>query len=88
MDKIDESERSKATTRRVSVERTTVISGQPFNAVLAKLAAGRPSRYVGVWAGMSRRGYVECDITDHNGKRIAKAASTCAVLRGEHATMR
>ena len=33
-------------------------------------------------------GYVECDITDHNGKRIAKAASTCAVLRGEHATMR
>jgi uncharacterized protein (TIGR00369 family) len=33
-------------------------------------------------------GYLECDITDQNGKRIAKAASTCAVLRGEHATVR
>src|SRR5437867_4082866 len=30
-------------------------------------------------------GYVECDITADNGKRIAKAASTCAVLRGEQA---
>jgi len=33
-------------------------------------------------------GYVECDITDQNGKRIAKAASTCTVLRGDQAKAR
>jgi uncharacterized protein (TIGR00369 family) len=33
-------------------------------------------------------GYVECDVTDQDGKRIAKATSTCAVLRGEHAKQR
>jgi uncharacterized protein (TIGR00369 family) len=33
-------------------------------------------------------GYVECDITDQNGKRIAKAASTCTVLRGDTAKAR
>lgn len=33
-------------------------------------------------------GYVECDITDQNGKLIAKANSTCIVLRGEHAKVR
>ncbi len=33
-------------------------------------------------------GYVECDITDQNGKRIAKAASTCMVLRGDKARAR
>jgi len=33
-------------------------------------------------------GYLECDITDHDGKRIAKAASTCAVLRGDQAKAR
>ncbi len=27
-------------------------------------------------------GYLECEITDQNGKRVAKAASTCTVLRG------
>ena len=31
-------------------------------------------------------GYVECDITDQDGKRIAKA--TCVVLRGEQAKAR
>jgi len=30
-------------------------------------------------------GYVECEITDENGKLVAKAASTCLVLRGERA---
>jgi uncharacterized protein (TIGR00369 family) len=30
-------------------------------------------------------GYVECEVTDHNGKAVAKANSTCLVLRGEHA---
>lgn len=33
-------------------------------------------------------GYVECDITDQNGKQIAKASSTCTVLRGDHAKAR
>lgn len=30
-------------------------------------------------------GYVECEITDENGKLVAKAASTCMVLRGHGA---
>jgi uncharacterized protein (TIGR00369 family) len=28
-------------------------------------------------------GYIECDVTDQNGKRIASANSTCIILRGE-----
>jgi uncharacterized protein (TIGR00369 family) len=31
-------------------------------------------------------GYLECDITDENGKSIARANSTCTVLRGERAS--
>jgi uncharacterized protein (TIGR00369 family) len=27
-------------------------------------------------------GYVECEVTDENGKRVAKANSTCYILRG------
>ena len=33
-------------------------------------------------------GYVECDVTDQEGKHLAKARSTLFVLRGEHATNR
>jgi uncharacterized protein (TIGR00369 family) len=33
-------------------------------------------------------GYLECEVTDQNGKQVAKANSTCFVLRGEHATER
>jgi len=33
-------------------------------------------------------GYLECDITDQEGKRIARATSSCTVLRGEHARTR
>lgn len=33
----------------------------------------------------SRVGYVECEITDENDRMVAKAASTCMVLRDEHA---
>jgi len=29
-------------------------------------------------------GYIECDVTDQDAKLVAKAASTCVVLRGEH----
>jgi len=33
-------------------------------------------------------GYVECDVIDQDGRQIAKASSTCIVLRGEHARQR
>jgi uncharacterized protein (TIGR00369 family) len=33
-------------------------------------------------------GYVECDVTDQDGKLVAKANSSCFVLRGEHAKAR
>ena len=33
-------------------------------------------------------GYVECEVTDENGKLIAKSNSTCLVLRGEQASGR
>ena len=33
-------------------------------------------------------GYVECDVTDEAGKRVAKATSTCVVLRGDQAKLR
>jgi len=33
-------------------------------------------------------GFVECDVTDENGRMIAKASSTCLVLRGEKAAGR
>jgi uncharacterized protein (TIGR00369 family) len=33
-------------------------------------------------------GYVECEVTDQDGKRIAKANSTCFVLRGVGANER
>ena len=33
-------------------------------------------------------GYLECDITDPEGKLIAKATSTCTVLRGDQAKPR
>lgn len=33
-------------------------------------------------------GYVECEVTDENGKQIAKASSSCFVIRGEQAKVR
>ena len=33
-------------------------------------------------------GYVECDVTDEEGRMIAKSSSTCLVLRGEQAAGR
>ena len=33
-------------------------------------------------------GYIECAVTDQRGKQIAKARSTCFVLRGEHTKLR
>jgi uncharacterized protein (TIGR00369 family) len=33
-------------------------------------------------------GYIECDVTDQEGKQVARAHSTCVVLRGEGARVR
>src|SRR5438477_8948639 len=33
-------------------------------------------------------GYVECDVTDEDGKHVARARSTCFVLRGVHGKTR
>ena len=33
-------------------------------------------------------GYIECEVADEDGKQVAKASSTCFVLRGEHAKQR
>jgi uncharacterized protein (TIGR00369 family) len=33
-------------------------------------------------------GYVECDTIDQDGKQVAKARSTCFVLRGDEARER
>lgn len=33
-------------------------------------------------------GYIECEVTDQDGRQVAKANSTCFVLRGEHAKAR
>ena len=33
-------------------------------------------------------GYLECDVTDQDGRQVAKASSTCFVLRGEQAKAR
>jgi len=33
-------------------------------------------------------GYVECEVTDQDGNQVARARSTCFVLRGEHARAR
>jgi uncharacterized protein (TIGR00369 family) len=33
-------------------------------------------------------GYIECEVTDQAGKHVAKARSTCLVLRGEQARAR
>jgi uncharacterized protein (TIGR00369 family) len=33
-------------------------------------------------------GYVECAVADQDGKQVAKANSTCFVLRGEHSKQR
>jgi uncharacterized protein (TIGR00369 family) len=33
-------------------------------------------------------GYLECEVTDQQGKQIAKVNSTCFILRGEQAKQR
>ncbi len=33
-------------------------------------------------------GYIECDVTDEQGRAVAKASSTCMILKGEQAAGR
>jgi uncharacterized protein (TIGR00369 family) len=38
-------------------------------------------------SGAARKpvGYIECEITDEQGRLVAKSSSTCMVLKGDHA---
>lgn len=65
--------------------------GETFSTIELKMNFFRP-----VWTGtltadakVIRRGknigYVECEVTDHEGRLVAKASSSCITLRGESA---
>jgi|SRR5277367_1535503 len=70
---------------------STLAAGESFTTVELKINFFRP-----VWdaslkaeAKVVRRGstvgYVECEITDESARLVAKAATTCMVLRGDGA---
>ncbi len=70
---------------------STLAAGESFTTVELKINFFRP-----VWDARLRAegkvvrrgrtlGYIECEISDERGQLIAKAASTCLVLRGEDA---
>jgi uncharacterized protein (TIGR00369 family) len=73
---------------------TTLASDESFTTVSLSINFFRP-----VWQALLRAeawivsrgktvGYLECDVMDQNGKRVAKAHSTCFVLRGHQAKTR
>ncbi|HZV85994.1 MAG TPA: PaaI family thioesterase [Candidatus Binatus sp.] len=70
---------------------STLAPGESFTTIELKINFFRP-----VWEAAlkaegkvvrrgSSVGYVECEITDESARLVAKAASTCMVLRGEGA---
>jgi uncharacterized protein (TIGR00369 family) len=70
---------------------STLASDESFTTIELKINFFRP-----VWKAVlkaegkvvrrgSTVGYVECEITDESARLIAKAASTCLVLKGERA---
>jgi uncharacterized protein (TIGR00369 family) len=70
---------------------STLAAAESFTTVELKINFFRP-----VWQAQLRAegkvirrgrtvGYVECEVTDENGRAIAKASSTCLVLRGSDA---
>ena len=70
---------------------STLSPGETFTTVELKINFFRP-----VWKAQLRAegkvvrrgrtvGYVECEVSDENGRAIAKASSTCLVLRGADA---
>jgi uncharacterized protein (TIGR00369 family) len=73
---------------------TTLAPDESFTTVTLSIDFFRP-----VWQTLLRAdarvinrgrnvGYIECDVTDQDGKQIARARSTCVVLRGEQAKAR
>jgi uncharacterized protein (TIGR00369 family) len=73
---------------------TTLALDESFTTVTLSIDFFRP-----VWEGLLRAearvvnrgktmGYIECDVTGPGGKHIAKARSTCMVLRGAQARQR
>jgi uncharacterized protein (TIGR00369 family) len=70
---------------------STLAPGESFTTVELKINYLRPVREAKLRAEgrVVQRGrtigYVECEVTDENGKLIAKSNSTCLVLRGEQA---
>jgi uncharacterized protein (TIGR00369 family) len=73
---------------------TTLAPGESFTSVELKINFLRPVRQTLLRAAgrVVQRGrtigYVECEITDENGKLVAKSNSTCLVLRGDQAAGR
>jgi uncharacterized protein (TIGR00369 family) len=73
---------------------STLALGESFTTVELKINYLRPVREARLRADgrVVQRGrtmgYAECDVTDENGKLIAKSSSTCLVLRGEQAAGR
>ena len=68
---------------------STLASDEGFTTISLNINFFRP-----VWSSVLRAeaqvtnrgktvGYVECDVTDQDGKRVAKANSTCFVLHGD-----
>jgi len=73
---------------------STLAPGESFTSVELKINFFRP-----VWEAQLRAegkvvrrgstvGYIECEILDESGRLVAKASSTCMVLRGERAERR
>jgi uncharacterized protein (TIGR00369 family) len=71
---------------------TTLAADESFTTMTLSINFFRP-----VWQTLLRAearlvnrgrnvGYLECDVTDQDGRQVAKASSTCLVLRGEHAS--
>ena len=73
---------------------STLAPGESFTTVELKINFLRPVRQGQLRAEgrVVQRGrtigYVECEVSDENGKLIAKSNSTCLVLRGEQAVGR
>jgi uncharacterized protein (TIGR00369 family) len=73
---------------------TTLAPSESFTTVELKINFLRPVRQAQLRAEgrVVQRGrtigYVECEITDDNGKLVAKCNSTCLVLRGDQAAGR
>jgi len=73
---------------------STLALGESFTTVELRINYLRPVREARLRAEgrVVQRGrtvgYAECDVTDENGKLIAKSSSTCLVLRGEQAAGR